>query len=643
MKRFFIPRLFGVILLFALAFQCLVAAAMMGQTTDETFYSGGGYPIVRYNDYRFLGEAPPLTMQLGALPLLFVQPRFPIGNPLYVTNTDRIDIAKNGALFLYKMGNNPELILFLERVPIILLTVLLALGVYCFAGELFGMWGALLSLGLFAFDPNMIAHGSLYTTDMVLAVFYFFTIYALKRFFDAPSNKQVVWLGLACGATLMSKISSLILLPAISALFIVYYFSIFQKSGIKGPSSLFEKWIFGISIFLIAHAIGQKQVMVLFGPFFVFAFYFCARDFNWIRKFPIRRFLFRGLVIGGTALCAVFAWRLKKKYGISTSVALMIGVSILTSFAGWFARLPASDSRIRLLKYFLAVWVVAGLFIVLGYTDFAYKFHRFIGFGNYSKPLDIVFSHSMGGHHACVEGSFITCDWHYFPGLLAVKTPLLTLVLTVLGMIGLLFAKRSVLVKSLVILPPLFFLGAAMQNRIHIGLRHILPVYPFLFLLAGYAGSLIGRTKPFLIKRILIATLAIFFVLFAIRTVKIGPDHLAYFNELVGSAVQGARLVADSNLNWGQDNKRLAEFVIKKEIPFIKIATEAENADIYDYYKLTWAPLGPGDMINPAPGFYALSIGYYTSQQKDPSSWFYNRRPFYGVGKTFFVFEVPTK
>jgi len=88
---------------------------------------------------------------------------------------------------------------------------------------------------------------------------------------------------------------------------------------------------------------------------------------------------------------------------------------------------PPEDVRIRILKYFLAVWVFAALFIVLGYTDFAYKFYRLIGFGNYMKPLGIVLSHSAGGHGACGEGSFITCDWKYFPGVLAIKTPLLTL------------------------------------------------------------------------------------------------------------------------------------------------------------------------------------------------------------------------
>jgi len=69
--------------------------------------------------------------------------------------------------------------------------------------------------------------------------------------------------------------------------------------------------------------------------------------------------------------------------------------------------------------------------------------------------------------------------------------------------------------------------------------------------------------------------------------------------------------------------------------------SETMNSDVYDYYKISWNRLESSDLIAPAPGFYALSIRYYTAQQNDPRSWFYGKQPFYRVGKTFYVFEVP--
>ncbi|MFH1800859.1 MAG: glycosyltransferase family 39 protein [Candidatus Omnitrophota bacterium] len=626
-----------------LAWQCFYSAWTQGQTTDEAFFAPSGYSIVRYNNYEFLGEHPPLILQLGALPLLAIQPKFPIKDPLYVPGTDRLDLTQNGLRFLYKMGNDPDLILFLQRIPIVLLTVLLGVGVFLFTRELWGDWGGLLSLALFSFSPNMIAHGSLYTTDLGLTAFYFFVIYAFKRFSDSPSDRRVAWLGLACGAALMTKISSLILLPVLSSLFLVYYFTEARQTLIEAPSLSFEKWILGIALFLIANAIGERQAMVLFGPFLVFAAYLCARDIEKLRNSRALRIALKGAALAGAILCVVYSIRLKKKYGISAASILAAGNLVALGAAVLLARLSTEDVRIRVLKYFLAIWVLAALVIVLGYTDFLYKFYRFIGFGNYMKPLGIVLSHSKGGHGACVEGSFITCDWRYFPGVMAIKTPLLTLVLTVIGAMGLLFSKRSILTKSLVFVPLVFFLAAAMLNKIHIGLRHILPVFPFFFLLAGYAGYLIGKIKPKFFRNAVAVFLTLLVILSAGRSLAGGPDHLAYFNELTGGPEQGAKLVADSNLNWGQDNKRLAEFVLEKKIRFIKIMAEAMNTDVYSYYKIPWKMLEPGDLIDPAPGFYALGIGCYTQQQNDPRSWFKGKQPKYRAGKTFYAFEVPNK
>lgn len=629
------------VLLFGLGALGIWSARSNGQTTDESFFSSGGYPIVRYNNYEFLGEHPPLAQQIGALPLLVLQPRFPIQDPLYVPGTDRLDLTQNGLRFLYKMGNDPKTILILQRIPIVLLTVLLGVGIYAFGRKLFGASGALLALALFVFDPNILAHGSLYTTDMGLTVFYFFTIFAASRFFDSPSDRTGLWLGLSCGAAFMSKVSSLILLPVLTVLFLIYYWAVVRGSTIKAPSGQFEKWILGLSIFLIANAIGEKQAMVMFGPFLIPALYLCARDLVWIRASRVRVWILRALFAGGAVLCAYYAWRLKKKYGVSLGAMLAAATSIYFIITVFLLRLSSSDKKLILMKRFLFVWVLTAAVIVFGYTDLAYKFYRLIGFGNYMKPIGNVISHSTDGHGACVEGAFVTCDWRYFPAVMAVKTPLLTLVLALGGAVALLFSKRSFMTKALILLPACMFLGAAMLNKIHIGLRHVLPVYPFLFLLAGYAGSLTGKIPARIWRKLAIGLLGVLVILTAVRTVRTGPDYLAYFNELVGGPEQGAKLVADSSINWGQDNCRLAEFVRDHGIQHIKIMDSAMNPDIYDYYGISWSRMSEGDLAQPEPGFYALGVGFYTAQQKNPGSWFYGKMPDRKVGKTFYVFEVP--
>jgi len=122
----------------------------------------------------------------------------------------------------------------------------------------------------------------------------------------------------------MSKISSLILLPVISCLFLVYYFARDKQNLSESPAPSFEKWLMGISLFLLANAIGEKQAMVLFGPFCLFAFYLCARDLSKIRNSRVFRLILKGLALGGAILCLVYSVRLKRKYGTSFSVILTV-------------------------------------------------------------------------------------------------------------------------------------------------------------------------------------------------------------------------------------------------------------------------------------------------------------------------------
>lgn len=631
----------ALLLLLVMGSLCVDFAATTGQTVDETYYNGSGYPMVRYNNYEFLGEHPPLIIQLGALPLLFLQPHFPIHDFVRLPGTNAVDISKTGAMFLYKMGNDPQIILFLERLPVIFLTLILGFGIYRMGREIYGEWGALLALFLYAFMPDVIGNGSLYMTDMGLTVFYFFSIYALKRFFDKLSARRAAVTGIACGLAFMSKISSLILIPAISCLFMVYYWTRNNATPIPEPSAHFQKILCAMALFLVANAIGERQAMVLFGPFLLFALYLMGRDIPRIAGSKPLRILFRILLAAGAVLCVIYSWRLKKKYGVSVATFVSIAMIILIGISAWIARRgPSSDTRIRLTKFYLSLWVLAALVIVLGYTDIAYKIYRFIGFGNFMKPLGIVISHSAGGHGSCLDGSFITCDWRYFLGVIAIKTPLLTLFLSGLGALLLATSHRPAILKAVIFVPIVFFLGAAMTNRINIGLRHILPIFPFFFLLGGLPGAMIANMKSGILKKSFGTALSIALLLLAIRTTQVAPHYLTYFNEAVGGAEEGAKLMA---VNWGEDNKALAEFILKKKIPLIKIASESMNADIYNYYKIPWKGCDEKEFVDPMPGFYALGIQTYLAQQKDPQSWFHGKRPEFMAGKTFYIFEVPKK
>lgn len=627
---------FGLLLILFL--QGVYSAWTLGQTVDETFYNGTGYALVRYNNYKFIAEHPPLIIQLGALPLLFLQPKFPIENYVRLPGTDLVDISKTGAQFLYQMGNDPQWILFLERVPMILLTVILGFGIFQFGREVYGKWGALLALLLYTFTPDVIGNGSLYMTDMGVTVFYFFAIYAVKKFFDGPTAQRVTIAGIACGLAFVSKISSLILIPVVLCLFFIYYFSELSRSQIPEPSSRFQTISFWLALFVLLNALGSKLAMFLFGPFLLLVLYLIGREMSCFNHPRWMSFIFRGLILSGAVLCIVFSWYVKEKFNIKLALLGLVGIIVFMFFALYLSKWPSSDHKIRLMKYFLMVWVFADLVVILDHTDILFKLHRFVGFNNYMKPLKIVISHLQGGHSSCIPGSFITCDWRYFPLVIAVKTPLLVLFLLGIGTFLILFSRRPVLLKAIFLVPVIFFLGTAMANKINIGLRHVLPIFPFLFLLGGFAGAKLIEIRPGLLKKFFIIGLSFFLILFAVRTLRMVPDYLVYFNEAIGSIEQGSKFMIS---NWGQDNKALAEFVLEKKIPSIKISGEMVNPDVYDYYKIRWEIVSENDWATPKPGFYALGIATYVSQQNNPHSWFKGRRPLFRVGKTYYIFQAP--
>ncbi len=176
--------------------------------------------------------------------------------------------------------------------------------------------------------------------------------------------------------------------------------------------------------------------------------------------------------------------------------------------------------------------------------------------------------------------------WWFFPYAVAVKTPL-----ALFGLLGLAAAARDRRPRgSPRRTDPLWALVAvyslaAVASHLNIGHRHMLPVYPALFIFAGAAGrwltrrapgdrsSLRGRSPgqeglgqgPEPKARILGAMAAVLTLAclgsFAWESRQIGPHYLSYFNQLAGGPGNGYRHLVDSSLDWGQDLPGLATFL----------------------------------------------------------------------------------
>jgi hypothetical protein len=161
---------------------------------------------------------------------------------------------------------------------------------------------------------------------------------------------------------------------------------------------------------------------------------------------------------------------------------------------------------------------------------------------------------------AFLDGEFgVTGWWWYFPYAFAVKTPLALFGL--LALAGAAAIRAGPTARGLYDTAPLWILlvvhwSASLPLNTNVGLRHVLPTYPALFVLAGYAVRWLEWRR-----RILGPAVAVLALAFAVSSFAIRPDYLAYFNALVGGPTQGYRHLVDSSLDWGQELPGLAAWL----------------------------------------------------------------------------------
>jgi cytochrome c-type biogenesis protein CcmH/NrfG len=200
--------------------------------------------------------------------------------------------------------------------------------------------------------------------------------------------------------------------------------------------------------------------------------------------------------------------------------------------------------------------------------------------------------------------------WYYFPLAFLIKTPLALLLLSAAGLLAALADVRRVGAWRLAVLfvPAAVFLGAAMASGINLGLRHVLPIYPFVLLVAGAGIQHIlatrGRWAPLVLATALAAT--------GLELARAYPTPLAFFNLAVGGPANGYRYLADSNVDWGADLKRLDAWMDRNRVTHVNLAYFGQADPRYYGIDATHLPGAPGFATDAIarprlPGYVALS------------------------------------
>jgi hypothetical protein len=414
-------------------------------------------------------------------------------------------------------SHNADQILFRTRMAVAALTLLLGWMVFAAGKEMFGPVPALIALTLFVFEPNLLAHGAVVTTDMGLSCFLFATVYTFYRYLKVPSYLRLGVTALFAGLALATKHSAVLVFPILALLALA---DIFLHRAHGGAD---ERAAWAQTLTTRAARLSAAIVVIA--------------------------------IASVAILWSCYAFRFHPREGADPAVRLVEYTSQLKH--PWQGKVILEVARLHLLPQ-------AYLY---GLTD--------VG-------ITAEFSHTYLFGTVYPHGK-----WFYFPAAFAIKTTL--------GLLILLLLAPPVLARCRIehgreliflLLPAAVYFVVAMSSQMNIGVRHILPIYPFLILVAAWAAwRLVEHHRRW------IFVVAILLAWNVVSSLRSFPVYIAYANELWGGPANTYKYLSDSNADWGQQLKATGKYLAGRKVQDCWFAYFAAVVVEPSYYGVPCKPL----------------------------------------------------
>ena len=476
------------------AAMAVTAVNTKSPTFDEPQHLTAGYSYWVTNDFRLDPENGNLPARWAALPLLWSAPKFISVND---RGWQRAHEGSTGHQFFYEAGNDSEQMLRQARTMMSIFGAALCLLIYRCGREFFGVIGGLLAESVAAFDPNFLAHSALVASDIPAAFFFTATAWSSWRLFQKISPATLAIAALSLSGLCLTKFSAPIVLPVIGAMSILQIFSgrEIEIQFVRFRTLFVDKW---------------KKA--------------CAVGASWI-------------ILGATVFFAIW-------------------LSFSFRYSAWIDNGSSHEGTTWHWNYLLEDH---------GAFESAVTFAR----ANHLLPEAYLYGLAYVHKHEIDRPAFLDNHWSivgfssFFPRAFLYKTPLPFLCLLALALYVTIARQRADRLRSSPELRkiaevsrfhPLWVLALvysalAITSQLNIGHRHILPIYPALFIGCGAVAHLLHRNR----RAIFTAAVAILLFWQIGESFAIRPNYLSYFNEAAGGPARGYNHLVDSSLDWGQD------------------------------------------------------------------------------------------
>ncbi len=571
---------------------------------DESLHVASSLAIKQLGDFRVDSEDPALFKQW----LVLAQPgrTLPTDSPFWLASGRDAPAQWAWGVQALFVRDPAEAIAMIDRARLSMLALSIGLGalIAAWAWQFGGPAAGVIAAGVYALDPNFLGHGAIAKNDVAAALGYAATAWTLYRVGRRVTIGGVLLLAMAVTCTLTMKFSGVLLagiVPLTLTLRALLPLPSGERAGVRGETLSDE------SASAAKNSVSGS-----------------AKESNSTSHVHP---LTPALSPSGRGRAVL----------VAIAVSVVVGV---LAYGGIWAvygfRYAVSPDP----AYSLSVAEQAGAHSILTTIDRAHLLPQSYTFG-------LAYTLKSAEHRVgYLFGEMRNHGWwYYFPVAMAVKTPLATLALFTIALVltitpaGRLRLRGKAWLANCLLVPAIIYTAMAMRSSLNLGVRHMLPVYPLAFVAIGVVLSRHRKLAAGLL------------ILLAIETLAAYPNYIAYFNVAAGGSRGGSRILADSNLDWGQDLTTLAEW--QKSHP---------NTRLYLSYFGTAVPATYGvDAINAVagyaydpqtqmpdqPGVLAVSVtqlqGLYVSDRLKP---FYEvlrqKMPREILGGTLYLYDVPS-